>query len=402
MLNEKEDFRLPFMRISVAHIAVAFFLVVNAVLFTHSNVSFVIQIILAMLILIHHLDDERLKKSISNYINELKDEHNYQETITESNNNAIIAMNEKREILTFNKKAEFIFGFTKEEMLGKDHLHLIMPEGFFKKHDKASSSFFKTKQSNGALGKTHELFGKRKDGEVFPVRISFGVNAKNTIVVANIADISHEQEAKNEQLRLINEIEQTQTEVITTLGTTIESRDKNTKYHVDRVSLYSKKLALLYGLNEEEAEKIRLASPLHDVGKIIIPDSVLNKPSKLTKEEFEVIKSHAQAGYDILKNSKREILKMASIIAHQHHEKYDGSGYPRGLKGKEIHIYGRITAIADVFDALSTPRIYKKAWDDEKVRKILEDGRGSDFDPILLDLFLNSYDEFVSIKNSLL
>ena len=155
------------------------------------------------------------------------------------------------------------------------------------------------------------------------------------------------------------------------------------------------------GMEEEEAEKIRLASPLHDVGKIVIPDSILNKPSALNDAEYAFIKSHAQAGYDILKNSKRELLKMAAIIAHQHHEKYDGTGYPQGLKGEEIHIYGRITAIADVFDALSTARVYKDAWSDEKVKNILIEGRGTAFDPTLLDLFINNFDKFVKIKNSL-
>ena len=402
MSDIKKEFLSPFKRIAMAHILVAVILFANAFLFTENHISFIIQLILGVLVLLHHLDDKVLKNSITTYIDIINEDHNYQETLIESNNNAIIAINEKREILTFNKKAEDIFGFTKDEMIGEDNLHLIMPEGFFKKHDKASFSFFKSKKSIGILHHTHELFGKRKNGEIFPIRISFGVNAKATIVIANIADISSEQDAKNEQLRLINEIEQTQTEIISTLGTTIESRDENTKHHVDRVSLYSKKLALLYGLDEEEAEKIRLASPLHDVGKIIIPDSILNKPSSLTKAEFEFIKSHAQAGYDILKNSKRELLKMASIIAHQHHEKFDGTGYPQGLKGDNIHIYGRITAIADVFDALSTPRVYKEAWSDEKVKNVLEEGRGTAFDPILLDMFLEHFDEFVEIKNSLL
>lgn len=402
MLNLKKEFLLPFKRIAIAHILVAVILFYNALIFTENQISMIIQIILGMLVILHHLDDNILKKSIINYIELIKEKHNYQETLTESNNNAIIAINEKREILTFNKKAETIFGFNKNEMIGKDNLHLIMPNGFFKKHDKASASFFKSKESIGILHNTHELFGKRKNNEIFPIRISFGVNAKATIVIANISDITQEQDSKNEQLRLIHEIEQTQTEVITTLGTTIESRDKNTKNHVDRVSLYSKKLAIISGISETEAEKIRLASPLHDVGKIIIPDSILNKPSALTSDEYNLIKSHAKAGYDILKNSKRELLQMASIIAYQHHEKFDGTGYPQGLKGEDIHIYGRITAIADVFDALSTSRVYKKAWSDEKVKQILQDGKGTAFDPTLLDLFLRNYNDFIKIKNSLL
>ena len=381
---------------------VVIILIVNAFFFTDSDLASMVQYITAFLVLLHNHDDNLLKKDLLKQSQEIKNEHDYQIAITESNNNAIIAINEDRKILTFNKRAEEIFGYTKEEMLGYDNLHLIMPEGYFKKHEKASASFFKTKISNGVIGQTHEFHGIRKNKEVFPIRISFGVNQKNTIVVANIADITHEEEAKNAQLRLMCDIEQTQTEIISTLGTTIESRDKSTKNHVDRVALYSKRLALLYGLDEEEAEKIRLASPLHDVGKIVIPDHILNKPSSLTNDEYEIIKSHAKAGYEILKNSKRELLQMASIIAYQHHEKYDGTGYPRGISGENIHIYGRITAIADIFDALSTPRVYKEAWDDDKVKQLINDEKGKAFDPLLCSLFLENYDTFIKIKNSLL
>jgi len=402
MDNFKKELKLPFKRIEIAHILVAIILFFNALFFTENQISFVIQIILGILILLHHIDDNILKNSILKYIDELNENNNYQETLTESNNNAIIALNKKREILTFNKQAEIIFGFTKTEMIGQDKLDLIIPESFLDNHNKDSIEFFKFDKSTNILNNTHELCGKRKNGEIFPIRISFGINHKSTIVIANVSDISQEQEAKNEQLRLIKEIEKTQVEIISTLGTAIESKDKSTKYHVDRVSLYSKKLALLYGLSEEESEKIKLASPLHDIGKIIIPDHILNKPGALTKDEFEIIKSHSQAGYDILRKSEREILQMGAIIAYQHHEKYDGTGYPQRLKGKNIHIYGRITAIADVFDALSTPRIYKKAWKADKVKSVLIEGRGTMFDPILLDLFIESYDEFLEIKNSLL
>jgi len=396
----RKKFLTPFKRIEFAHLFVSFVLFGSAIFFTNETLPMVIQLFIAVLVLLHHFDDKKLQKAIESYFDEINTNKNFQETLTESNNNAIIVIDQTRKILTFNKKAEEIFGYTKTEMLHKDNLHLIMPEGFFKKHDKASANFFKTKKSIGILNNTHELFGKRKDGEVFPILISFGVNKDANIVVANISDITHEQEAKNEQLRLINEIENTQIELISTLGSVIEGRDKSTKKHVDRVAHYSKELALLAGLSTDEAEKIRLASPLHDVGKIIIPDNILNKPAKLTKEEFDIIKEHPLAGYNLLKNSQRELFKTAAIIAYQHHEKYNGKGYPQGLKGEEIHIYGRITAIADVFDALSTPRVYKEAWDDKKVRDILANGSGEDFDPTLMKLFLENYDKFVSIRNS--
>ena len=388
-------------RISATHIAVFILLIVNVVFFTENITSIVLQLVLAFFVFLHHIDDKRLKTAILLVLKKAHESQNYDYTLTESNNNAIIAIDHTRKILTYNKKAEEIFGYTKDEMIGQDNLKLIMPEGYFKKHDKASMEFFKTKISKGILNNTHDLFGSRKSGETFPIRISFGVNDTNDIVIANISDITHEQIAKNEQLRLMNEIESTQTEIISTLGNSVESRDLRTKLHVDRVALYSEKLALLSGMNSEDAQKLKLASPLHDVGKITISDNILNKPAKLTNEEFAIMKNHTVAGYEILKNSKRELLKLAATIAYQHHEKWDGTGYPRGLKGEEIDIVGRITAIADVFDALSTKRVYKESWPDEKVKRVMKDGLGTSFDPKLLEIFLEHFDEFIEIKEPL-
>ena len=147
-----------------------------------------------------------------------------------------------------------------------------------------------------------------------------------------------------------DEIEETQREMLYKMGEVSERRSKETGNHVKRVAQYSKDLALLYGLDEKEANLIFAASPMHDIGKVGIPDEILKKPDKLDSEEFEIMKSHADIGYRILKNSKRPILQVASIIAREHHEKYDGTGYPRALSGEDIHVYGRITAIADVFD----------------------------------------------------
>ncbi len=201
------------------------------------------------------------------------------------------------------------------------------------------------------------------------------------------------------EIKALNkEIEDTQREVIFTMGAIGESRSKETGNHVKRVAEYSKLLALLYGLDMSEAELIKEASPMHDIGKVAIPDNILNKPGKLTKEEFAVMQQHAQIGYEMLKHSNRPILKTAAIIAHQHHEKYNGKGYPNGLKGDEIHIYGAITAIADVFDALGSERVYKKAWELEKIVKLFQEERGESFHPELTDLFLKHIDKFVKIK----
>jgi response regulator RpfG family c-di-GMP phosphodiesterase len=198
--------------------------------------------------------------------------------------------------------------------------------------------------------------------------------------------------------KLSKEIEDTQKEVVFTMGAIGESRSKETGNHVKRVAEYSKTLALAYGLPLEEAELLKDASPMHDIGKVAIPDSILNKPGRFDEHEREIMNTHAELGFSMIKNSSRPLLKAASIVAYEHHEKWDGSGYPRKLKGDAIHIYGRITAIADVFDALGSDRCYKKAWEDEKIFKLFEEERGKHFDPQLVDLFFENLDTMLHIR----
>jgi response regulator RpfG family c-di-GMP phosphodiesterase len=143
-----------------------------------------------------------------------------------------------------------------------------------------------------------------------------------------------------------------------------------------------------------------MASPMHDVGKVAIPDSVLLKPGKLTEEEFEIMKTHVNIGHDIFARSKRSTLKAAAIVAGEHHEKFNGEGYPNGLKGDEIHIYGRIVALVDVFDALSHSRCYKEAWDSQEVLRLLEEEKGQHFDPNLVDAFVQNMDEVIKIMDA--
>lgn len=194
------------------------------------------------------------------------------------------------------------------------------------------------------------------------------------------------------------EIIDTQKEVVYAMGEIGETRSKETGDHVRRVAEYSERLALLAGIEKEEAELIKLASPMHDIGKVGIPDAILKKPGKLTDEEFEEMKLHAEIGYNLLKHSSRPILKTAAIIAHQHHEKWNGRGYPQQLAGESIHIYGRITAIADVFDALGSARVYKDAWPLDKIMALFAEQRGVHFDPQLVDLFTNHLDDFLAIR----
>ncbi|WP_233144142.1 HD domain-containing phosphohydrolase [Lottiidibacillus patelloidae] len=197
---------------------------------------------------------------------------------------------------------------------------------------------------------------------------------------------------------LSEEIENTNREVIMTLGEITETRSKETGNHVRRVAEYSYLLGIKYGLSTDEAELLKVASPLHDIGKVAIPDEILNKPGKLTDEEFEIMKKHSLIGYQMLKYSDRKLIKVSATIAYTHHEKFNGEGYPRGLKGEEIPLFGRITAIADVFDALSNDRVYKKAWEIEDIITYFEQEKGKHFDPKLATIFLENIEEFIKIN----
>ena len=202
-----------------------------------------------------------------------------------------------------------------------------------------------------------------------------------------------------EVIELNNAIEETQREVIYAMGEIGETRSKETGNHVKRVALYSRELALLYGLSHKEADLLQMASPMHDIGKVGIPDAVLNAPRKLDKNEWAIMQTHAQLGYDMLKSSNKPILKAAATVAHEHHEKWDGSGYPRGTAAENIHIYGRITAVADVFDALGSERVYKKAWKLDDILELFKKESGKHFDPKLVTLFMDNLDIFLEIRD---
>jgi len=201
------------------------------------------------------------------------------------------------------------------------------------------------------------------------------------------------------ELKNLNkEIIETQKEVIFTMGSIGETRSKETGLHVKRVAEYSRLLASMSGLNDIEADMIAMASPMHDIGKVGIPDAILNKKGRLTEDEFEIMKTHAVIGYDMLKHSERPLMRTAAIIALEHHEKWDGSGYPKASSNTGIHIYGRITALADVFDALGSERCYKKAWEDEKIFELLKDQSGKHFDPGLVKIFFDNLDQFFEVR----
>ncbi|MDX2221053.1 MAG: DUF3369 domain-containing protein [Burkholderiales bacterium] len=201
-----------------------------------------------------------------------------------------------------------------------------------------------------------------------------------------------------ENLLLHEEIEESQRELIFVLGEAVEMRSRETGGHVKRVAESAAMLAADYGLPEADVELIRHAAPLHDIGKVGIPDSILNKPDRHDPVEWAVMQTHARLGHDMLIKSDKRILQKGAIVALQHHEKWDGSGYPEGLAGEDIDVFARITALADVFDALGSERCYKTAWPIEAVREFVLAQRGVHFEPRLVDLLLARLPDYLALR----
>lgn len=242
----------------------------------------------------------------------------------------------------------------------------------------------------------NDFLSKPVNSVIFKARtINLLTNYQNQILLEDKAKLLEKEVEKATENLLKREHE-----TLTILGKTAEYKDPETASHVARVAYYSKLLAKGYGLSEKEQDILFYSAPFHDLGKIGIEDKILLKPAKLTQEEFETMKKHPKIGYEILKNSQSEYLQAGAIIALTHHEKINGSGYPNGLKGDDIHIFGRIVAIADVFDALTSFRPYKQAWSFEDAVNYLQEKSGKEFDTKLVEIFINNIDEVTVIYNS--
>ena len=304
---------------------------------------------------------------------------------------SIVSKTDKRGRITYaNEKFCAISGYSREELVGKPHnivRHEEMPKAAFKE---MWETILAKKPWNGIVK------NRKKDGGYYIVEATISPILDHRGEIEEFIAIRND---ITEIVALHEELEHTQEELILKMGEIAEARNEETAYHVKRVARYSRLLAEIYGLGEEEIKYLTAASPMHDIGKVGIHDAILLKPGKLTEEEWKIMQTHTTIGYELFKDSDRPLLKAAAIIAHEHHEKYDGSGYPRGLKGEDIHIYGRITAIADVFDALGSDRIYKKAWSDEEIFAYLKSQRGKYFDPELIDLFFEHLDAFLEIRD---
>jgi putative two-component system response regulator len=212
-------------------------------------------------------------------------------------------------------------------------------------------------------------------------------------------NLSLQKKVELERQRVLSELENSQKEMIYVLTELVESVSDETGKHIRRVAEYSRLLAHYHSaVSEEDADVIYHASPMHDIGKMSIPERILHKDGALSEEEFKVIQTHTTKAHEYLQKSSRKMMKAADIIAYQHHEKWNGEGYPQGLKEEEIHIFGRIVALADVFDALIHKRIYKEAWSIEDTVDYITAQSGKQFDPYLVEIFRANIDEFISIS----
>ena len=304
--------------------------------------------------------------------------------------------------ITYSNEAFYeISQYTENECLGKSHNIMRHPD----MKDEVFLDLWETIKSKKEWRGI--IKNRAKDGSTYIVDslILPLLDTNNEIIEYlgighDITKLEQNKDDLKEQLDIaVKDIVDTQKEVVFTMGAIGETRSKETGFHVKRVAEYSYILAKLAGLDEESAQLLKLASPMHDIGKVGIPDAILNKPGKLDFDEFEIMKTHATLGYEMLKGSTRDILQTSAIVAYEHHERWDGTGYPRGLKKCNIHIYGRITSICDVFDALGSDRCYKKAWKLDKILELFNDESGKQFDPLLVKLVLTNLDKFLEIRD---
>ena len=332
--------------------------------------------------------EKSLDMSNENFMETYNISQEYQKAIESTN--IVIRVNTDEIITHVNDRFCEVLGYEKDEIIGKHYK--VFKDSTFSDEDYLAVH---KKISSGEIWRG-QVQTKAKNGKIFyfettvvPIIDKNGNIIESLIIRQNVTEI----------IALHKELEDTQREIIYKLGEVGETRSKETGKHVKRVAEYSKLLAQLIGLDEKNADLMYTASPMHDIGKIGIPDSILKKPGKLDDQEWEIMKTHSEIGFDILKESKRKILKAAAIVSYTHHEKYDGSGYPNGTVGEKIHIFGRITAIADVFDALGSKRVYKEVWDLDKILNLIKEEKGKHFDPKLVDAFLNNLDKFLEIRD---
>lgn len=251
-----------------------------------------------------------------------------------------------------------------------------------------------------------DIKSKGHSNELIKIRFKKGPVKTLSTIIVGLYDLQGEihsylaiSQDITESVQLNDEILDTQKDFIYLMGEVVENRSQETGKHLQRVALLSKFLAEKIGLSEDFSEMLKITSPMHDIGKIGISDAILHKPGRLDKNEFNIMKTHSKLGYNILKVSEKPLMQMAAKIAHEHHEHFDGGGYPNGLAGDNISIEGRIVALVDVFDALGSKRIYKEPWSDEAILAYIKEKKARQFDPVIVDLFTENFSEIVKIRN---
>lgn len=304
---------------------------------------------------------------------------------------SIVSKTNPKGIITYvNDQFCDISGYTRDELIGKSHNLLRHPDMHQEVFKEMWTAILNKQPWSGVVK------NQKKDGTYYWVEAIINPILDNN---GNIEEFIAVRNDITKTIHLHEELERTQEDMIMRIGEIGETRSLETGYHVRRVAEYSRILATKYGLSEQEIRYLTDASPMHDIGKIGIPDSILQKKGPLNDDEWAIMRIHSETGYHFFENSDSPLLKTAAIIAYEHHEKWDGSGYPRRLKGEEIHIYGRITALSDVFDALGSDRCYKKAWKNEQIYELIRREKGKHFDPILVDLFFEHIDEFTAVQS---
>lgn len=232
-------------------------------------------------------------------------------------------------------------------------------------------------------------------------KVEFLARVKNMLTLSQARKSLHDraQWLADEVRKATTAIVQRERETVMRLCKAAEFRDPETGAHILRMAHYSRLIASRLGFSADQQDLLLEAAPMHDIGKVGIPDRILLKPGRLTPDEFEIMKQHATLGYDLLQGSSSRVLQLGAEIARGHHEKYDGTGYPAGFRGEEIPIFSRIVAVADVFDALTSERPYKKAWSLEEAVNHLVSSSGQHFDPQVIQAFLGAWDDVLAIRN---
>ena len=308
----------------------------------------------------------------------------------------------QRKYLIANRRAHELAGMRPNELVGRADADFMSPEA----EERVRESDSRILDSGGAYEGEETLVINGVERTFLSVKFPYVDDSGEIVGISGIStDITAKRRAEELQVELaaaqeaaIEELRASRQETVERLTKAIEMRDTETGEHVNRMAAVAAFLASRLGFDRERTLLLRAAAPMHDVGKIATPDYVLQKPGPLSAEEREEMQLHTTVGHEILSGSEGELLRMGATIALTHHERWDGSGYPNGLSGEEIPIEGRIVAVADVFDALLSDRVYRPAMPLERALEVMREGRGTHFDPAVDDALLDNLDEVLSVR----